>query len=307
MGTWSTADPAGRSVVFGEILFDCFEDGHAVLGGAPFNVAWHLQGFGMEPLLISRIGEDELGARVAEAMEQWGMDSSGVQWDPDHPTGSVRITVSPEGHPSFDIMPDQAYDHIDAAEARSALGRERWNMLYHGSLITRGEAARKTLGAVREQLEVPQFVDVNLRSPWWERSSVLAGLSRATWAKLNDLELRELNGEPVAGETLETGAARFRKRLGMELLILTLGHEGALLITRDEILRSHPESVEDMADSVGAGDAFSAVCILGFSLGWPLRYTLRRAMDFAGAICGIRGAVTDDRQLYRRFLDRWKE
>jgi fructokinase len=307
MGTWNTADPAGRPVVFGEVLFDCFEDGHTVLGGAPFNVAWHLQGFGMEPLLLSRVGDDAEGARVTGAMEHWGMDTSGIQHDPSHPTGRVRISVSPEGQPTFDIMADQAYDHIDAAQARSALDRERWNMLYHGSLITREAPARETLGQIRELLDIPQFVDVNLRAPWWERSSVLAGLSRATWAKLNDLELRELEGEAAGDGSLEAGAARFRKRLGLELLILTLGHEGALLITREEILRSRPEAVEDLADSVGAGDAFSAVCILGFSLGWPLRYTLRRAVDFAGAICGIRGAVTDDRQLYRRFLDSWKE
>lgn len=306
MTTWSNADTAGRPVVFGEVLFDCFEDGHAVLGGAPFNVAWHLQGFGMEPLLVSRVGDDEQGAQVTAAMEAWGMETSAIQRDPERPTGSVRISVSPAGQPAFDIVPDQAYDHIDAAEALAVLGDERWNLLYHGSLVTRGEPARLALASLREHLDAPRFLDVNLRSPWWERSAVLNALSGATWAKLNDLELRELGGEP-SGETLETRAGRFRKQLGLEMLILTLGHEGALLLTKDAILHSRPERVEDAADSVGAGDAFSAVCILGFSLGWPLRYTLRRAVDFAGAICGIRGAVTDDRQLYRRFLDSWKE
>lgn len=306
MGTWSTAH-TGRPVVFGEVLFDCFEDGHCVLGGAPFNVAWHLQGFGLDPLLVSRVGEDDRGAEVADAMERWGLDTSGLQRDPDHPTGTVEISLSPGGHPTFEIVPDQAYDHIESAKARALLSEGRWNLLYHGSLVTRGAPAQEALNSVQEQLDSPRFVDVNLRSPWWERSSVLGSLSHASWAKLNDLELRELSGEAATSEALEVRAARFRKQLGLELLILTLGSEGALLLTRDQILRSRPETVEDLADSVGAGDAFSAVCILGFSLGWPLRYTLTRAVDFASAICGIRGAVTDDRQLYRRFLDSWQE
>ena len=81
----------GQPLIFGEVLFDRFPDGSEVLGGAPFNVAWHLQGFGLRPRLISRIGEDRAGRRVVEAMDRWGLDTAGVQRDLRRPTGAVDI------------------------------------------------------------------------------------------------------------------------------------------------------------------------------------------------------------------------
>jgi fructokinase len=81
----------GRPVVVGEVLFDVFPDDDRILGGAPFNVAWHLQAFGLDPLLITRIGDDADGTAVVDAMSSWGMDLSGVQTDAGAPTGEVRV------------------------------------------------------------------------------------------------------------------------------------------------------------------------------------------------------------------------
>ena len=125
-----------RPLVFGEVLFDCFPDGQEVMGGAPFNVAWHLQGFGARPLFVSRIGEDARGARVRAALGAWGMDDSGLQRDGRLPTGVVRIALDGPRH-SFDILPDQAYDHIDRAAAVAAARSVTPALLYHGSLATR--------------------------------------------------------------------------------------------------------------------------------------------------------------------------
>lgn len=101
-----------RPIMFGKVLFDMFPDGSVALGGAPFNVAWHLQAFGLEPLLISRVGADALGRRVATAMLEWGMDRSGLQIDSAHPTSTVTITFN-VGEPEFDIVADRAIDYID--------------------------------------------------------------------------------------------------------------------------------------------------------------------------------------------------
>ena len=83
---------AKRPVIFGEVLFDRFPDGSAVLGGAPFNVAWNLQAFGQAPLLISRVGQDALGEQIRETMTDWSMDTSCLQSDMSHPTGIVDIS-----------------------------------------------------------------------------------------------------------------------------------------------------------------------------------------------------------------------
>ena len=89
-----------RPLIFGEVLFDAFPDGSRVLGGAPFNVAWHLRALGLDPLLVSRVGADGAGDEVLRAMHDWQLDVSGVQRDPNHPTGRVPVTLEGGSNPS---------------------------------------------------------------------------------------------------------------------------------------------------------------------------------------------------------------
>jgi fructokinase len=97
--------------IFGEVLFDHFPDGHEILGGAPFNVAWHLKAFGQNPQSISRVGNDAEGDLVRSNMQNWGMATDFLQTDPSHPTGQVQISIE-NGDPTCRIVEDQAYDHI---------------------------------------------------------------------------------------------------------------------------------------------------------------------------------------------------
>ena len=89
-----------RPVVFGEVLLDCFKDGTTVLGGAPYNVAWHLKGLGLDPLLLTRVGSDPRGDGIRAAMLPAGLDTTGVQVDPDLPTGTVNVSIL-DGQPRF--------------------------------------------------------------------------------------------------------------------------------------------------------------------------------------------------------------
>ena len=182
-----------RPLIFGEVLFDNFPDGASVLGGAPFNVAWHLQGFGCHPLLISSVGKDALGEKVLSTMNSWGMDVSAVQVDEKHPTGSVQIDLV-EGQPSFRILPDQAYDYIAPDVVDHILSSVQPALLYHGSLAVRNNISRDTLASLQENLNVPVFVDINLRPPWWDKLLLEQILKEASWAKLNEDELLEMNG-----------------------------------------------------------------------------------------------------------------
>ncbi len=128
-------------LIFGEVLFDCFPDGNSVLGGAPFNVAWHLHAFGQSPLMISRIGDDALGKKVKSAMQDWKMNTTGLQLDPEHPTGSVDIEFD-NGEPRYTIVEHRAYDYIDAASLPSSAEN---SVLYHGSLALRNQNSREAL------------------------------------------------------------------------------------------------------------------------------------------------------------------
>lgn len=294
----------GRPLVFGEVLFDCFPDGRSVLGGAPFNVAWHLQGFGLDPLLISRVGHDEHGREVLSTMRAWGMDSGGIQQDDRHPTGMVQITMAGTSH-SFDIVPDQAYDFIDADAAVSVASEVDVGLLYYGSLVQRNAASRKALERLKQNSS-PAFVDINLRAPWWEAAAAQAMIKGTRWAKLNDEELINLFSDHGAIDDLPAHANRVCAQYGLELLILTCGAEGAFLVDGQDVLRGEPVPVEEIVDTVGAGDAFSAVCLLGLIRGWTNTDMLARALEFAARICEQRGATTQDPALYSEFLGRWQ-
>jgi fructokinase len=149
-----------RPLVFGEVLFDCFPDGSRVLGGAPFNVARHLRGLGLDPLFVSRVGTDDAGDEVGAAMRRWGMDQAGLQHDPSHPTGQVTVSIA-DGQPSYTILPDQAYDLIAPPGQAPGIG-----LVYHGSLAVRRPESRRTLDGIIAGCTAPVFVDVNLREPW---------------------------------------------------------------------------------------------------------------------------------------------
>lgn len=296
------AHVSGCPVVFGEVLFDQFADGSAVLGGAPFNVAWHLQGFGLQPLLISRIGSDPLGERVREAMRDWGMNPDGLQTDPEHPTGRVQVRLA-EGQPSYSILANQAYDYIESVPARTAIEREHGRLLYHGTLAARAECSRQTLLALREQ-GLPLFVDLNLREPWWEQARTAQLLQGVRWLKLNDEELATL--VPPAGTDPFRPMEQVREQYGIELLTCTLGAAGAQVLGHETRLQARAKPV-DVVDTVGAGDAFSAVLLLGLWHDWPLAVSLQRAVDFAAEICRQRGATRADSNFYKNQLGKWED
>lgn len=299
----------GRPVVVGEVLFDVFPDRKRVLGGAPFNVAWHLQAFGLDPLVVTRIGDDALGAEIVAAMDDWGVDRRAVQVDPSAPTGRVEVDLGDDG-PAFHIVPDQAYDRIDPGPAVAAVRSVPAAVLYHGSLLARSAAGRGVLDELIAAVAAPVFIDVNLRDPWWDATTVLSLLDRAHWAKLNDDELGQLVGppeDPSTAEDLETTAERFARRHELDELVMTCGARGAMVFTDGRLIAGRPPDSMDVVDTVGAGDAFSAVWIAGALNNWPTGVTLSRALSFAAMVCGLRGATTDDRRMYDETLAAWEE
>jgi fructokinase len=289
-----------RPVIFGEVLYDCFPEGQAILGGAPFNVAWHLQGFGLSPLFISRVGDDPLGHRVRNAMHNHGMDTSGLQLDSSHPTGKVTITLSDDSH-SFEIIPDQAYDFI---EQTALPPMPDTTLFYHGSLAARSPVSAQTLAYLCTRYAGKRMVDVNLRNPWWQQQQVLEVVDEAWLAKLNDEELRQLvpDADDDAGRMHQ-----LIKNAGLQLLLLTRGAAGAELLTAGgDSFRVVPDAVTEVVDTVGAGDALTSVLILAVLQGWPCQLALERSQAFASAIVGRRGAIVEEAGFYQPFIEAWE-
>ena len=303
-----------------EILYDCFPDGKRVLGGAPFNVAWHLHGFGLQPLMITRLGDDAMGNEAFATMQAWQLNTQGVQWDTSHPTGTVQVTIE-NGFPHFDIPLNQAYDRIDSQAALTSLQHTPTALLYHGTLALRQAESQSSWQALVEQLQQPIFLDVNLRAPWWQKALLEQVLTTATWVKLNEDEMaiieprfktymeRDLilsTRESIISdeEMLEAVCQRY----GLAMLVVTLGEKGVLLKRPGvPLIKSPTPKVTTLVDSVGAGDAFSAVMLTGLIQKWPAATILERAVTFAAALCQIRGATTRDKTLYQQTLLQWNQ
>lgn len=285
--------------VFGEVLFDHFPDGSSVLGGAPFNVAWHLQAFGLAPYFISRIGDDTAGLEITALMDNWGIRRAALQTDREHPTGSVRVLIE-NGEPHYDIVADSAYDFIDG----DLLARQNTQgILYHGSLALRNPVSRAALQAVKARHQGKIFIDVNLRPPWSTPETLKMLLLEATWVKLNEAELAELGS---GNSDLEIAMQQFCEQFDLETLIVTRGEKGAVAYDKQQkFLTVQPTAPTAVVDTVGAGDAFAALLLLGLSKQWPLELTLERAQAFACALVGRRGATVADRAFYRVFSEQW--
>jgi len=227
------------------------------------------------------------------------MDTAGLQVDPEHPTGTVAVTIQ-NGEPSFEIRPDSAWDHI---EPEAVKGEDTAGLLYHGTLALRSSTSAWALENIRAVLDVPVFIDVNLRDPWWEQRSVLRLAFSSRWLKLNQHEVKRLlsgqDGEFRKGE-------QFLRDSDTELVVVTEGKDGATAFRRGQDPQSvRPDRRVPVVDSVGAGDAFSSVLILGLLRGWRLELSLERAQQFAEAILGIEGATCTEPAFYQTFIEEW--
>jgi fructokinase len=290
-----------RIRIFGEVLFDQFPDGQQLLGGAPFNVAWHLHAFGQNVDFISRIGNDAEGTLIKQAMTDWGLSLENLQIDPHYATGKVQIAVI-DGEPHYDILAHQAYDFIDKSLITDR--SQPRDMIYHGSLALRHPCSALALDDVLSNHNSQVFVDVNLRSPWWQVEQINQRLDNANWAKLNSDELMQLyNMQGSLKNTLQL----FRATHNLDALIVTFGEQGALAVNNhNEFFEVKPANTVSVVDTVGAGDAFSAVVLLGLQHDWPLALILERAQAFASAIVGRQGAIVQDLNLYQAFVHAWQ-
>lgn len=282
--------------IFGEVLFDCFASGEQVLGGAPFNVAWHLQAMGHQPEFISSVGNDALGRQILEAMQQWGMTVSRVLHDDEHETGRVDVTLV-DKEPHYDIKQNCAYDFIDKAAITDIVEE---GLLYHGTLALRNEVSRQTLHQLTAQKTLSVFMDINLRAPWWDKQTTCALLERARWVKLNQDELKQLGYNSA---DIQQDMTRMQTNFQLDQLIVTCGEKGAIVRTNDgNFYQQTPQQNQQVVDTVGAGDAFTAMYLHGLRSGWRIPDMLEKATQFASRVVGLRGAISKQTDLYQGLI-----
>jgi fructokinase len=305
---------AGTIVVFGEALVDDFIT-EQVVGGAPFNVARNLAAFGALPLMITRIGKDKSGAAILAEFERFALAQGALQIDDAEETGRVVVERS-NGEHRFIILPNQAYDHIQAAPALAAAAQVRASTIYFGTLAQRLPTSRGALRQLLRATDAQRYLDLNVREGQVNERCVFESLHEADIVKVNEEELQDLFGwythkrrdtQRMDSDDVRGACMALLRIFSLAGLIVTLGPRGSVYFGADgTLIESRPGgSAVRIVDTVGAGDAFSAIWLLGQSLGWPLEMSLVRANEFAAAICGVAGAVPQDTAFYQPWLARW--
>lgn len=299
---------AVRIVVLGEALIDAF-DGHDALGGAPFNVARNLAALGAGPLLVSRIGIDPAGKRIAAQMARLEIPLHGLQRDRDHATGRVLVALR-DGQPEFRIEPDAAWDWLHSDTAMRVARDAQAGLVYFGTLSQRSAYARAAVHGALAASPATRFLDLNLRSMPEQRAIAEASLHLTEILKVNEGELQALFDWFAPGDDAAASEAVFAlmHRFGLRRLVVTRGERGWACYEADPryVLEGRSPAVA-VRDTVGAGDAFAAVLLLGDLHTWPLPTTLARAAEFSAAVCTLQGAFDETSPIYCEALARWSQ
>jgi fructokinase len=274
----------------GELLWDIFPTGKK-FGGAPANFAFHAQNLGAEGNIISAVGDDELGRDILLHLRTLKLSTEYVQVDRNHPTGSVEVKLDSEGKPDYIIHQDVAWDYISLNERTKSLVKSA-NAICFGSLAQRSAVSGDT---IRELLSITdkkciKVFDINLRQSFFNETIIKASLERCDCLKLNDDEL------PVVMKYFslhgsEVGVLRkLISIFSLSLIALTKGANGSLLVTSDEFSSLKTPKVK-IADTVGAGDAFTAALVMGLLRGLPIKHIHKNANQLAAYVCTQNGAT----------------
>lgn len=247
---------------FGEMLWDMLPTGRQP-GGAPLNVAVHLHNFGLNALIISRIGHDDLGAELRAFVESKNISTHYVQHGETHLTGVVKANVSNTMEVTYQIVKPVAWDYIQyTAEVRELV--ETAEAFVYGSLAARHAPSRETLYRLLQQARLKVF-DVNLRPPHYSRDVVSYLLNQADVVKLNHHELTEIMGWFGVAPSEETALQWLAERFHLQAVCVTKGADGAVLWV-DHQLYFSPSLVVQVQDTIGSGDAFLAALLRGLLL-----------------------------------------
>jgi fructokinase len=283
-----------KIISIGEVLWDLIGEAEH-LGGAPFNFAAHARKLGHEVLFVSAVGHDERGQLVLERMRQLGLSTHYISRVPDHPTGTVSVTLDPRGEAEYVIHRPAAYDFPQLTNTQfDMLLSPPPDRIYFGTLQqTSSQAHELTANLLRTAPSARRFYDVNLRTNCYAPELVRELLSHADVVKLNLREVAELErmfGEPH--RELEEFCRACANQFGCATICVTMGAEGCALLLGDTFVRT-PGYRVPVADTVGTGDAFSAALLHALSCGWPAT----QAADFAnrvGALIATRTGATPE-------------
>jgi fructokinase len=277
-------------VGIGEVLWDLLPSGPQ-LGGAPGNFAYQARQLGAKAHVITRVGGDEYGRRAVQRLKEMDIDGGTVQVDSHLPTGTARVVLGTDGTPQFTIVDGVAWDFLALTEEALKAVRNA-NAVCFGSLAQRNRAAGLVIRQLVEATPVESLrvFDVNLRQGHYNWETIEQSLAIANVLKMNDQELAILSPKLELSGTVNQMVAQLADRFELELVAITRAERGSLLYQNGN-WSELPGRKMDIADTVGAGDAFTAALVMGLLNQFALEDIHRIAADVASFVCSQPGAT----------------
>jgi fructokinase len=277
-------------VGLGELLWDLLPAGKQ-LGGAPANFAYITNLLGNKGVPASRVGNDSLGDAALQRLTQLGVSTEFVQRDALHPTGSVNVEID-RGQPRFEILQSVAWDFLDWSQPWQRLAADA-DAVCFGSLAQRSAQSQSTirsfLNATRPR--AVRVFDVNLRQNFYSRQVLAESMRLATIVKLNHEELPKImHLFEIASHGEMDSAQHLLSMHDLKLVCITRGDGGSLLISANEC-SEHAGIKVKVADTVGAGDAFTAAMVHGYLRGSSLKQINESANRVGAWVASQPGAM----------------
>ena len=283
-----------KVIGMGEALWDVLPEGKKI-GGAPANFAYHVKQFGLDSCAVSAIGEDALGEELVEKF-----DEKHLTYNLDrvpYPTGTVLVQLDSEGVPQYEIKENVAWDNIPYTDSLKQLAKETKAFCF-GSLAQRNVVSRDTinrfLDAIPEENDPLIVFDINLRQNFYTKEVICDSMKKCNILKINDEELvvvSRMFGYP--GLDLENKCWILLGKYNLDMLILTCGTNGSYVFTPGEISFFETPVIppEEIGDTVGAGDSFTAAFIASILKGKSVRDAHRIAVETSAYVCTKNGAM----------------
>lgn len=280
-------------VGMGEALWDVLPEGKKI-GGAPANFAYHVSQFGLNSKVVSAVGEDKLGAEILENLQAKKLKMQ-IETVP-YPTGTVQVELDAEGVPCYDIKEGVAWDNIPYTKDLDELAHQACAVCF-GSLAQRSVVSRNTINAFLDAMphdaNVLKIFDINLRQSFYTKEILCNSFKRCNILKINDEELVTVSrmfGYP--GIDLQDKCWILLGKYNLKMLILTCGVNGSYVFTPGEMSFVETPKVE-VADTVGAGDSFTAAFVAAILSGKTVREAHELAVETSAYVCTQNGAMPE--------------
>lgn len=283
-----------KIVGIGEVLFDILPTGEKLTGGAPANFAYISAQLGNRGILTSRVGNDSDGFEILENLKSRGVDISGIQIDDEEkPTGKVIVSLK-NGQPEYEITENSAWDFVGLTNDLQDLAKS-CDAVCFGSLAQRNEVSRET---IRKFLELTKtkclrIFDANLRQDYFSSEIIETSLKPANVFKLNDEELPKIAELfPIGGTNDINLLQNMRAKFDLKIICLTRGANGSLIISGDKV-SEHSGIKTTVENTIGAGDAFTAMLAHGLLRNWNLDKINQKANETGAFVASKSGAMPD--------------